>query len=150
MEIADLIRSTKDYIAERIELSRRKLLLVYKNTRDEVKKNELETTFKQIDRDLQKLDQGQFEEKDLARYGISAQDLEMALEEIIHNKRGGYRILHNIPIEPVSPNTRNDEVNAIWSYLARNISVFSVNRISSLTMVMPTNGINSICSTMMY
>jgi predicted RNA-binding protein Jag len=117
MEIADLIRSTKDYIAERIELSRRKLLLVYKNTRDEVKKNELETTFKQIDRDLQKLDQGQFEEKDLARYGISAQDLEMALEEIIHNKRGGYRILHNIPIEPVSPNTRNDEVNAIWSYL---------------------------------
>jgi len=117
MDIADLIRGTKEYIAERIEQTRKKLLLVYKTTKDDAKKLELESTFKQIDKDLQKLDLGQFEEKDLARYGISSQELEMSFEERLHNKHHTYKILNNIRIEPVTPNTRNEEVNAIWSYL---------------------------------
>lgn len=117
MEASELIRGTKEYIAERIEQTRKKLLLVYKTTKDDSKKFELETTFRQIDKDLQKLDLGQFEEKDLVRYGISLQDLEMAFEERLHDKRATYRILNNIRVEPVTPNTRNEEVNAIWSYL---------------------------------
>ncbi|MCX7881863.1 MAG: hypothetical protein N2314_01435 [Brevinematales bacterium] len=117
METADLIRGTKEYIAERIEQSRKKLLLVYKTTKDDNKKYELETTFRQIDRDLQKLDTGQFEEKDLLRYGISLQELEIAFEERVHDKHAIYKILNNIRIEPVTPNTKNEEINAIWSYL---------------------------------
>lgn len=117
MEVADLIKSAKDYIATRIEQVQKKLLLVYKTTKDDAKKKELETTFKQIDRDLRKLDLGQFEEKDLVRYGISTQDLEVAIQEHLHNRRVSYRILNNIQLEPVTANTRNEEVNAIWSYL---------------------------------
>ncbi|URA10288.1 hypothetical protein [Thermospira aquatica] len=117
MEINELIRGTKEYISDRIEQTRKKLLLVYKTTKDENKKFELESTFRQIDKDLQKLELNQFDEKNLIRYGISTQDLEIAMEELMHQKNNPYRILHNIRIEPLTPNTRNEEINAIWSYL---------------------------------
>lgn len=117
MDISDLIQTTKDYIEERIEQTRKKLLLVYKTTKDDTKKFELETTFRQIDKDLQKLDLGQFDEKDLVRYGISSQDLEMAFEEKLHERHTVYKILNNIRIQAVTSNTRNEEINAIWSYL---------------------------------
>ncbi len=117
MEINDLIQGTKEYISERMEQTRKKLLLVYKTTKDDAKKLELEATFRQIDKDLQKLELDQFEEKDLIRYGISPQDLEVAMAELLHRKSNVYRILHNIRIEPINSNTRNEEINAIWSYL---------------------------------
>lgn len=113
-----LIAVAKKYIEQRLFQTKRKFELLLPGVKDAKKKQSMQETIKEVERDIKKLQSGMFEINDLTRYNITAEDIESHRSNTTRRKSiGEYKILRNINVEHLNDYSTNSEVNSIWSYL---------------------------------
>lgn len=117
MEVNPLILESKDFIEAKILNVKKKFEIIYSTTKDQTKKDGIYKNLVDIEKDLRRLRENQFTEKDLPRYEIALENLLEYINSIKQEPLQESKILRNILVEKLNVFSNNQEINAIWSYL---------------------------------
>ncbi len=118
MPLDDLISSSKDYVLQRLNQTKKKFEIMLNSGTGLNKQQEYMNLLKQIERDIKKLSADLFETSDLARYNISIDELQQhRADNQVRTNISEYTILRNINMVKLNEISHNEEINSIWSYL---------------------------------
>ncbi len=112
-----LINQAKDYIEAKLAQTQKKFDVIISTTADPRKKESILKTVSEIERDMQKLQSGNFSGDEMAKYDISFEDLRNHIDNIRKPRMFSYKILRNIPVIKLSNFSNSQEINSIWTYL---------------------------------
>lgn len=106
----------KEAIRSKLISMQRQLELVYKTSADMQQRKRVSVQLSRLQKEMKLLDQDAFGSDDVRRY-LSDEEVDALHEGDGGTGGGDLALLAEIPIEPAGPNCRQDDVNAISSYL---------------------------------
>lgn len=106
----------KEKLRSKIEGMKRQLEMVYKTSANTQQRKRVSLQLGRLQKDLKLLDEDAFGNADVKRY-LTDEELDRATVGDEQSDAATMEILSNIEIEQASPNCRQEEVNAISTYL---------------------------------